>query len=177
MLQKCIKTKESLRSSAVIVSSSHISVRLKENAVWNIIKVDSCHVRLNIIRTMLILPAGLYDMMGNTWEWTSTPFPAAQPMYVLRGASWIDTVDGSANHKARITTRWVVLFSDREPTEQLYCSVLMVLILCPAGWATLLTPPPITWDSGVLPATDRNKGRKRTKQNCSKQEVKNIEGQ
>lgn len=53
----------------------------------------------------LILPAGLYDMMGNTWEWTSTPFPAAQPMYVLRGASWIDTVDGSANHKARVTTR------------------------------------------------------------------------
>lgn len=54
---------------------------------------------------MLILPAGLYDMMGNTWEWTSTPFPGARPMYVLRGASWIDTVDGSANHKARITTR------------------------------------------------------------------------
>lgn len=53
----------------------------------------------------LILPAGLYDMMGNTWEWTSTPFPAAQPMYALRGASWIDTVDGSANHKARVTTR------------------------------------------------------------------------
>ncbi|MEQ2213302.1 hypothetical protein XENOCAPTIV_012631 [Xenoophorus captivus] len=30
-------------------------------------------------------------MMGNTWEWTSSPFPAARPTYVLRGASWIDT--------------------------------------------------------------------------------------
>lgn len=55
---------------------------------------------------MLAFSAGLYDMMGNTWEWTSSIFPSAKPMYVLRGASWIDTADGSANHKARVTTRW-----------------------------------------------------------------------
>ncbi|EGW12698.1 Sulfatase-modifying factor 2 [Cricetulus griseus] len=44
--------------------------------------------------------------MGNVWEWTASIYQSAsQDMRVLRGASWIDTADGSANHRARVTTR------------------------------------------------------------------------
>lgn len=138
-------------------------------------KFDSWSVLLNILPTMWILPAGLYDMMGNTWEWTSTQFPGAQPMYVLRGGSWIDTVDGSANHKARITTRWVIKKKKTLQFQVLTLQRLMVLTVCPSGWETLLTPPLITWGSGVLPAMDRNEGRKGTKVNCRRQKEQYVD--
>lgn len=73
-----------------------------------------------------LLP-GLYDMLGNVWEWTSSNFPGAQTMYVLRGASWIDTADGSANHRARVTTRSVMLYAYY--SKSAFIRLLLVLLV------------------------------------------------
>eukprot|EP00054_Salpingoeca_dolichothecata_P038364 m.13653 g.13653 ORF g.13653 m.13653 type:complete len:302 (-) comp8495_c0_seq1:66-971(-) len=57
---------------------------------------------------------GFYNMLGNGWEWTADEFqrPANAPpqqsqdkQYVLRGGSYLDSIDGKTNHKVRVTTR------------------------------------------------------------------------
>ena len=47
-------------------------------------------------------------MLGNAWEWVSDEYKEGasnEKKYVLRGGSYLDTVDGKHNHKVRVTTR------------------------------------------------------------------------
>ena len=56
----------------------------------------------------------MYDMLGNTWEWTLSVFKkVGQPKttdksnvrYITKGASFLDTTSGSYNHPARVSAR------------------------------------------------------------------------
>lgn len=55
---------------------------------------------------------GMYDMLGNAWEWVSDEFKdnGRETKYVLRGGSYIDTADGKHNHKVTVTTRYAKPF-------------------------------------------------------------------
>lgn len=51
---------------------------------------------------------GIYSAVGNTWEWTADRFPTRNPseeQWTLKGGSFIDSLDGSFNHKATVVTR------------------------------------------------------------------------
>jgi sulfatase modifying factor 1 len=53
---------------------------------------------------------GLYNVVGNVWEWTLTPGEpdkSGAATRVLRGASFVDSEDGAFNHKATVNARMV----------------------------------------------------------------------
>ncbi|EDQ87380.1 uncharacterized protein MONBRDRAFT_10211 [Monosiga brevicollis MX1] len=55
---------------------------------------------------------GFYNLLGNGWEWVDQVYegqpgepPSQEKRVVLKGGSYVDSVDGQTNHPVRVTTR------------------------------------------------------------------------
>jgi formylglycine-generating enzyme len=45
---------------------------------------------------------GVYNTVGNVWEWVAG---GTKEKRIMRGGSFVDTIDGQTNHALRVTTR------------------------------------------------------------------------
>ena len=65
-------------------------------------------------------------MLGNVWEWVETSAPGKRKKQrdsgerVLRGGSFVDSLDGSFNHVVMVSTTGVVVVSSY-PIRSLIC--------------------------------------------------------
>lgn len=94
----------------VVSAASDDSFRSDTTGNFSFVSKLVVLVKCNIIFNFFVI--GMYDMLGNAWEWVSDEFKdkGRETKYVLRGGSYIDTADGKHNHKVTVTTRYAKPF-------------------------------------------------------------------